>query len=157
MIHIIGGIFLSIKNFKYYWRFSDEKYAVLTEEELSLISVVSKDDAKKKWINICKEEIFQKSIYIKDIIQGSAPVLINDCFWGEDEDITKEKLLDFFDINGTDEIEIYYDCENGLSVPVNLFCERWSDFCYPSDLILIILPSIMIVYYEDIIYGPYII
>jgi hypothetical protein len=39
---------LSIEDFKYYWRFSDEKYAVLSKQELSTISVISKDEVEKR-------------------------------------------------------------------------------------------------------------
>ena len=106
---------MSIEDFKYYWRFSDEKYAVLSKQELSTISVISKDEVEKEWIRICEKEIFQESAYINDIVHHSAPV----------------------------------------QLPINLFCTKWSDFCYPSDLVLILLPSVMIVYYEDIVYGPY--
>lgn len=146
---------MSIEDFKYYWRFSDEKYAVLSKQELSTISVISKDEVEKEWIRICEKEIFQESAYINDIVHHSAPVLIKDCQWGENEDKTREAFEIFFSELNVDKILIYYDCENGLQLPINLFCTKWSDFCYPSDLVLILLPSVMIVYYEDIVYGPY--
>ena len=56
---------------------------------------------------------------------------------------------------GANKVSIYYDNETALNVSLNVFCTRWSDFCYPSDLNLIIASSVMIVYYEDILYGPY--
>lgn len=146
---------MSIEDFKYYWRFSDEKYALLSEQELSTINVISKDEVKKEWLRICKKEIFQKSVYINDIIHHTAPIFMKDCQWGENEDSTREAFESFFRKFNVDKISIYYDCENGLQLPTNVFLTRWSDFCYPSDLILIILPSMMIVYYEDIVYGPY--
>lgn len=146
---------MSINNFKYYWRYYDEKYAVLSEQELSTLNVIPKDEVKKRWMQICKKEIFQKSEYINDIIHHTAPIFIKDCQWGENEDNTREAFEVFFDNFDVDKISIYYDCENGLQLPTNLFCSKWSDFCYPSDLILILLPSMMIVYYEDIVYGPY--
>lgn len=146
---------MSVEDFKYYWRFSDEKYAVLSEQELSTISVISKDEVEKEWIRICEKEIFQESAYINDIVHHSAPVLIKDCQWGKNEDKTREAFETFFSELNVDKILVYYDCENGLQLPINLFCTKWSDFCYPSDLVLILLPSVMIVYYEDIVYGPY--
>lgn len=146
---------MSIEDFKYYCRFSDEKYAVLSEQELSAISVIPKDEVKKSWMQICGKEIFQESIYINDIIHHTAPVFIKDCQWGENEDRTREAFEAFFSELNVDKISIYYDCENGLQLPINVFCTRWSDFCYPSDLVLIILPSVMIVYYEDVVYGLY--
>lgn len=146
---------MTIEDFKYYWRFSDEKYAVFSKQELSAISVIPNDEVKKKWMQICKKELFQESIYINDIIHHTAPVFMKDCRWGENEDSTKEALESFFSNFDVGKISIYYDCENGLQLPTNIFCTRWSDFCYPSDLILILLPSVMIVYYEDVVYGPY--
>lgn len=144
-----------IKDFKYGWRFTEDKYAVFSDDELSEISVISNDEAKREWLLICSEEIFQKSVYIKDIINRTAPVLIKNCFWGDNENYTKGKLLSFFNELGANKVSIYYDDETALQVSSSVFCTRWSDFCYPSDLNLIITPSVMIVYYEDIIYGPY--
>lgn len=146
---------LSMQDFKHYWRYNDEKYVVLSEQELSAINVLQKSEVKKEWMRICGEEIFQKSVYINDIINHTAPVLIKDCCWGEEENNTKEALMSFFEKCHVDKVSIYYDFENGLQLPTSVFCERWSDFCYPSDLILIVLSSAMIVYYEDIVYGPY--
>lgn len=146
---------MNIKEFKCGYRFTDEKYTVLSDDELSKISIIPSEYAEKKWMNICKEELFQKSQYIKDIIEHSAPVFVKDCFWGDDEDQTKDKLVSFFKEIGANEVSIYYDCKTALSVSSTVFCTHWSDFCYPSDLNLIITPSMMIVYYEDIIYGPY--
>ena len=146
---------MNIKEFKCGFRFTDEKYAVLSEKELSEMSIIPYEIAKKEWVHICETETFQMSKYIKDIINHTAPVLIKDCFWGDDENYTQEKLLAFFNEIDADEIAIYYDSETALNVSSNVFCARWSDFCYPSDLNLIITSSVMIVYYEDIIYGPY--
>ncbi len=146
---------MEIKDFKYGWRFTEDKYAVFSADELSEMSVIPNDKAKKEWFRICKEEVFQKSVYIKDIINGTAPVLIKDCLWGDDETYTKDKLLSFFKEVGANQVSIYYDDETALHVSSNVFCTRWSDFCYPSDLNLIITSSAMIVYYEDIVYGPY--
>ena len=89
---------MSIEDFKYYWRFSDEKYAVLSKQELSTISVISKDEVEKEWIRICEKEIFQESAYINDIVHHSAPVLIKDCQW-ERMKIKPEKLLKHFLVN----------------------------------------------------------
>jgi hypothetical protein len=146
---------LNIKEFKCGFRFTDEKYALLSEKELSEISIIPCEIAIKEWIHICKEEVFQRSKYIKDIVNHTAPVLIKDCFWGDNETHTKEKLLSFFKEIGANKVSIYYDNETALNVSLNVFCTRWSDFCYPSDLNLIIASSVMIVYYEDIVYGPY--
>lgn len=109
---------MSIEDFKYYWRFSDEKYAVLSKQELSTISVISKDEVEKEWIRICEKEIFQESAYINDIVHHSAPVLIKDCQWGENEDKTREAFETFFSELNVDKILIYYDCENGLQLGI---------------------------------------
>ena len=81
---------MSIEDFKYYWRFSDEKYAVLSKQELSTISVISKDEVEKEWIRICEKEIFQESAYINDIVHHSS---------GERMKIKPEKLLKHFLVN----------------------------------------------------------
>ena len=88
---------MSIEDFKYYWRFSDEKYAVLSKQELSTISVISKDEVEKEWIRICEKEIFQESAYINDIVHHSAPVL--KIASGERMKIKPEKLLKHFLVN----------------------------------------------------------
>ena len=146
---------MNIKEFKYGFRFTDEKYALLSEKELLEMSIMPSDITIKEWMYICKEEVFQKSKYIKDIVNHTAPILIEDCFWGGDETHTKEKLVSFFNKINASKVSVYYDNETALNISINVFCSHWSDFCYPSDLNLIIASSVMIVYYEDIIYGPY--
>ena len=90
---------------------------MLSKQELSTISVISKDEVEKEWIRICEKEIFQESAYINDIVHHSAPVLIKDCQWGENEDKTREAFETFFSELNVDKILIYmtvkmvYNCQ----------------------------------------------
>ena len=42
--------------------------------------------------------------------------------------------------------------ENALKVSTRLFCDKWSDFCYPSDYLIIDCGDRALLYYEDMIY-----
>lgn len=147
---------MTIKEFKFGWRFTDEKYALFSDNELSEIEVIPPHTVISIWNKICDNEILPKSSYVKYIISREMPVLIADCGWGE---VTSEKktasiLTKFFVKNGVVNITILYDNKNAINVPVNLFCKKWSDFCYPSDTICIKYGINTLLYYEDIIYMP---
>ncbi len=48
-----------------------------------------------------------------------------------------------------------YDHTSAISITASIFfCEKWSDFCYPSDVLLIVNNNIVLLYYEDTLYGP---
>lgn len=65
----MGGINLDIRKFKYAWRYTDERYAVFSADELWEMQVISRNDAINKWDNICDSEKFQTSSYINKIIK----------------------------------------------------------------------------------------
>lgn len=140
-----------IKDFKYGWRFTDDNYALFTDDELSKISVISADQAGLFWDDICDKKILQESKWIKRVIDRSLPVLIGDCGWGDDdkESVTRNKLIELLE---NKQLTILYDSQTALSVECDLFRNKWSDFCYPSDAVIIIQDNNIIMYYEDTIY-----
>lgn len=140
--------------FKYSWRFTDEKYALFTNDELNEMNITS--DAKKAgyWNSVCDDPIIEKCSFIKKIIAGELPVLIADCGWGDEasERDTEKVLRKHFkpEINAV--ITVLYDKETSLDVSSELFCNKWSDFCYPSDVLLINCNGQFFLYNEDTIY-----
>ena len=151
-----GGIFLESidEKFKYAWRYMDKRYSLFSSDELSKIQVISRNNAIKEWDNICDSEIFQTSSYINKIINSNISVYIGNCKWGEDESETEKELLKLFNEYRAEAVSLFYDRDTALYVSAELFCKKWSDFCYPSDSILIIFDAKIIIYYEDTIYGP---
>lgn len=146
---------MDIKDFKYAWRYTDSKYALFSSSELSEMSVLSEEGSSELWNKICDSEIFQTSSYIKGIINKTNSIYINNCGWGDTtEESTKNKLMKFFKSQGTEKVYVLYDCISALSISTELFCNKWSDFCYPSDSILIMGNSKLLIYYEDVLYGP---
>lgn len=147
---------MNIKNFKYAWRYTDSNYSLFSSDELSKMNVLLENESSELWDKVCDSEIFQKSSYIKKIIDKNIPVYVSDCGWGDElEKITQNKLINFFKENGINEIYLLYDRISALNVSSDLFCNKWSDFCYPSDSILILNYSKLLIYYEDILYGPF--
>lgn len=87
---------MDIKEFKYAWRYTDERYALFSSDELSKMQIISGNDAINKWDNICDSETFQTSSYINKIINGAIPVYIGDYGWGNLESQTEKELLKLF-------------------------------------------------------------
>lgn len=147
---------MNIKDFKYAWRYTDSKYALFSSVELSKMNVLLEDESSILWDQICDTEIFEKSSYITKILNKSIAIYISDCGWGDGllEDKTKNKLVEFFDRQVPDKLYLFYDRVSALNVSSKLFCDKWSDFCYPSDSILILSDSKLLIYYEDVLYGP---
>lgn len=149
---------MNIKDFKYAWRYTDSNYAVFSSDEISKMCVLSVKDSSDLWDKVCDSEAFEKSSYIQRILNKNIPIYVSNCGWGEiSEEITKNKLIEFFEKNKTDRINLLYVRTSSLNVSSDLFCNKWSDFCYPSDSILILNDLKLLIYYEDILYGPFII
>ncbi len=73
---------MNIKDFSYGCRFTDEKYAIFSEKELSEINVLTEEEAKNSWYKYCDNEILELSYFVKDIVAYKLPFLTNDCGWG---------------------------------------------------------------------------
>ena len=145
---------MEIKDFSYGCRFTDEDFALFSEKQLSKMKLLSKEETSGIWYSYCDNEILPLSYFIKDIIAHKLPVLSNDCGWGDEEaeratkNLLETEMRDY--IEGY--INVCYDDENALKVSTRLFCDKWSDFCYPSDYLIIDLGDRALLYYEDMIY-----
>ena len=145
---------MEIKDFKYGWRFTDENYALFSEKELSEMEVISKETVEAIWYSYCDNELLPMSSFITNKGLDELELLSNDCGWGEMKDEYKTKLL--FEstmkqyIDGY--INICYDSESALKVSNRLFCDKWTDFCYPSDYLIIDCYDKAILYYEDLLF-----
>ncbi len=51
-----------------------------------------------------------------------------------------------------DYIKVCYDDENALKSSARLFSDKWSDFYYSSDYLIIDCGDRALLYYEDMIY-----
>lgn len=142
---------MNIKNFKYGFRFTDEKYSLFSNDELSNIDIINEEKIKEFWNNNCDNEIIEKCSFIDKLVSKKLEVVISDCGWGNYElELNTTSILN--NIITSDTINIYYDYNSALKVNKNLFCNKWSDFCYPSDVLLIESNNSILLYYEDTIY-----
>lgn len=145
---------MDIKDFEYGCRFTDEKFALFSDEQLSEMKVLSKEEASNIWYSYCDNEILPLSYFIKDGLR-KLPILTKDCGWGDEKEEIDTKLLLETEmgryIDGY--INVCYDDENALNVSTRLFCDKWSDFCYPSDYLIIDCGDRALLYYEDWIFN----
>lgn len=145
---------MKINDFYYSWRFTDEDYALFSDKELAQIEVLSIEEASKVWYTYCNEKFLPKSYFVKDIVDHRLPILTGDCGWGDEKAESDTKcLLESTMKNHLDGfITICYDSESALRLSTRLFCDKWSDFCYPSDYLIIDCGDRALLYYEDWIY-----
>lgn len=90
------------------------------------------------------------------MIDHKLTVFIGDCGWGDEsmERVTQQKLMSLFEKSISDKVTLLYDHTSAISITASIFCEKWSDFCYPSDALLIVNNNIVLLYYEDTLFGP---
>ena len=145
---------MGLNDFKYAWRFTDINYAVFSERELSDIQIISAEKAYKIWDSVCDHSIFQKCSFIQKIVSKSMPTFIGDCGWGDDnkEAHTRKMLEDLFAKEKVDSLMALYDCKTAIEISSNLFTNRWTDFCYPTDSVVLIFGHQCLLYYEDTLY-----
>ncbi len=145
---------MKIIDFKYGWRFTDVKYALFSERELSQIKVLSDEAASDIWYSYCDNKLLPLSSFVIKKGFDKLSLITNDCGWGDEETERTTKCL--LETIMRDYIEGYinvcYDDENALKVSTRLFCDKWSDFCYPSDYLIIDCGDRALLYYEDMIY-----
>lgn len=145
---------MDIKDFYYGWRFTDKDYALFSEKELSQIKVLSSEEACNIWYSYCDEKLLPKSYFVNDIVTHTLPILTGDCGWGDEEAESETKLLLAKELRNYIDgfISVCYDSDSSLRVSTKLFCDKWSDFCYPSDYLIIDCGDRALLYYEDLIY-----
>ncbi|MBQ6160947.1 MAG: DUF2947 family protein [Oscillospiraceae bacterium] len=146
---------MNIKDFKYAWRFTDINYAQFSDSELSEIEIVTSAKANKMWDSVCENPIIQKCTTMIDrIVSRTLPIFIGNCGWGEDdkEESTRYMLESILVKENTASITVMYDRESAITVSANLFVNKWSDFCYPSDTLILFFNHRCLLYYEDTIY-----
>ena len=145
---------MDIKDFSYSWRFTNEDFALFSDAELSQIEVLSEETATDIWYSYCDERLLPKSYFVKDIIARKMPLLTADCGWGDEkaENATRSLLESTLDEYMDGCINVCFESEKALKVSTRLFCNKWSDFCYPSDYLIIDHGDKALLYYEDLIY-----
>ena len=147
---------MDIRDFCYAERFTDENYALFSEEELAEIEVLSAEDTAEIWYDYCDKKELNRSLFVIEIVAHTLPILTVDCGWGDEkgEEDTRQLLKGTLHEQLDGKINICYDSETALRVPVWLFCKRWSDFCYAYDnYVLLDLGENALLYYdEDMLY-----
>lgn len=142
---------MDIKDFLFGERFTNEDFALFSETELSEIEVLSEKEASDIWYDYCDDEILPKCSFAVKTGLDKLPLITSDCGWGEEKEendtriLLKNTLSKYID----GQINVCYYSDRALRVSAKLFCEKWSDFCYPSDYLIIDFGEKALLYYED--------
>ncbi|MBO4696769.1 MAG: hypothetical protein J5643_05765 [Lachnospiraceae bacterium] len=147
---------MEIKDFLFGFRFTDENYALFSDSELAEMEVLSEEEAESVWRSYCdKNAIPLCSFAVQEGGLGALPVLIEDCGWGDmqAERETAQILKAALKQNLNGKVYVCYYSRVAVKVTAELFCDRWSDFCYPSDYLLIHFGERALLYYEDIVFS----
>ena len=142
-----------IKAFYYGFRFTEEDYALFSDEELSQLDVIDEQTVTSMWDQLCDADLAGFSSYIRAGLAKDLPVLINDCDWGKNEENARSILNEYFAKSDEDKLIILYSRTDALEASVSLFTSKWSDFCYPSDMLFIKCGELVLFYYEDKIFD----
>ena len=114
----------SLENFPLIWRWTDPKYIVLTEEELSQIQPLDKASAKIVWKQSLEfasnKNDFSPNEKIFNRVEG-----IDSQNYEVASSWLKEKIPDV-------EIIVTWQPEFAVITNSNLFIKYWDDFCYPA-------------------------
>lgn len=147
------NMFEDIREFPFGCRYTDEKYALFSDEELSKISVLNEDEAIRIWDFFCDNEVLEMSSFVKKLVSKELEVLIADCGWGEGgEEKTRDILAEYLKNRQVEKVDVLYYRKVAIRVDAELFVSKWDDFCYPSDVLLISLGDHALLYYEDVVY-----
>ena len=141
------------KEFEYGVRFTDEQFALFTEEELSMMRILSKAEAQACWKEKCDREKLDYASFVSKIPLRNLPLLIDDCRWGDEagETSTEHSMEELFIVSDT--VLILYNSNTALQVQKSLLCSKWSDFCYPSDIVILVNGEKVFLYYEDMLFS----
>lgn len=142
-----------IKAFNYGFRFTEEDYALFSDEELSQLDVIDEQTVTSMWDQLCDADLAGFSSYIRAGLAKDLPVLIDDCDWGKNEENARSILNEYFAKSDKDKLIILYSRTDALESSVSLFASKWSDFCYPSDMLFIKCGELVLFYYEDKIFD----
>lgn len=106
------------------------------------------------WCNYRDDEILSKSSFVVKNGLGKLPLIAKDCRWGDEKDENDTRILfeRVLSKRIDEHINICYYSDSALRVSTRLFCEKWSDFCYPSDCLIIDYGEKALLYYEDRLY-----
>lgn len=145
---------IDIKDFLFGERFTNKDFAIFSETELPEMKVLSEKEASNIWYDYCDDEILPKSSFVTKTGLGNLQLVTKDCGWGDEKEendtrMLLESMLSKY-IDGQINVCYYSDC--ALRVSTKLFCKKWSDFCYPSDYLIIDCGDRALLYYEDLIY-----
>ncbi|MCR5599337.1 MAG: hypothetical protein K6G33_01135 [Ruminococcus sp.] len=144
---------MDIKDFLFGCRFTDEEFAVFSESELSEMRVLSEKEASDIWFCYCDNKLLPKSSFALTGL-NKLRLITNDCGWGDEKaeketsTLLESTLSEYIDSY----VNVCYYSECALKVSARLFCDKWSDFCYPSDYLIIDCGDRALLYYEDLLY-----
>lgn len=138
---------LDLNEFPYAYRFNDENYNLLPKGDMSRIILLSKEESSLLW----EKYIDESSIHYKkiEVIKGNLEKILDDCGWGNKNDEEKTKKVLEGLINDDTSVIIFWSKHYSVKTTWDIFCEYWTDFCYPSDDGNIILYRNQILIYDE--------
>jgi hypothetical protein len=142
--------FIPLHKFNLKWRFTEEKYNQLPEEDLSLIQPLSKRKAVE--LNRYSRKYFGKAVLLKSKFSTVESLKISDDHEAARNWLEKKR------INPETRVVVSWDNTDCVITSWRIFLKYWDDFCYPSSDDVLVWSSTedWILYYchEDIFeYG----
>ena len=122
---------IDFNDFYYAYRFNDDNYKLLPKYYIENIIPLSKDESEELW----QKKIDMRAIHYKECIgiRSRLKMINNNCGWGDDvKEKDTKKMLEKM-ANDDDEILFFWSKHYSVKTVWKIFCEYWSDFCYPSD------------------------
>jgi len=130
MNSLINNDFIPFEDFELKWRFTEERYNLLPEEDLSLIHSLSK--IKADYFNKYSHKYLGNACLLKSEFSKIESLKISD-----DHEVARAWLRAKQIDPGT-EVLVSWDNSSCVVTEWQVFCNYWDDFCYPgSDVILV--------------------
>ena len=145
--------YIDLSNFSLLYRFNEEGYNILPEEDLNKIYPLSKEYSEEKW-NYWISDKYNHLMQIEGININLINSFCNDCGWGNEKKQNNviSLLIEEMCLNKKVPITFFWSASVAIDTEWDIFTKYWSDFCYSSDDSNIIIPhnsNKAIIYVED--------
>lgn len=146
--------YIDVSLFGMKWRFTEKKYNLLPQIDLTQIKILSEDSSKNFWNkNISDKYMHYKLLDIN--VRLKKEVILKDCGWGDKETESQTKIyLERLNISNDEKVLFFWDSKTSVETTWGILLKYWTDFCYPSDdgnIIIINNADDYLVYEEDIL------
>ncbi len=145
MIQLEQHDFRPLGGFKYLHHWTNSTWNVLPAPDLAQIRPLREEKAKEVWEH---EYVYLNELYRYGFADMSEPITSSPLFeWIGHIDINSKRIdsvqqdLMTLEPQADQVVLIIWEPMLAVAVPWHIFCTYWSDFCYPSDEAVYVLPT----------------